>query len=128
MAKISSLPSATGTHLLALGGRIRIARKRRGLSAQALAEKVGVFRKTIQALAAGKPGVSVGVLITVFWVLGLDAGRAALAKFDRIVAVVQTWPDVFRELGVPRRDIEADAPAFPYSGLFAERPVEPPPV
>ena len=46
-------------HLQGLGGRIRIARKRRGLSAQALAEKVGVFRKTIEALEAGKPGVSV---------------------------------------------------------------------
>ncbi len=82
MAKSTSLPSATGTHLQALGGRIRIARKRRGLSAQALAEKVGVFRKTIEALEAGKPGVSVGVLVTVLWVLGLDAALVALADPD----------------------------------------------
>ncbi len=82
MAKISSLPSASAAHLQGLGGRIRIARKRRGLSAQALAEKVGVFRKTIEALEAGKPGVSIGVLITVLWVLGLDAALTALADPD----------------------------------------------
>jgi len=82
MAKIVSLPAASVVHLERLGGRIRIARKRRGLSAQALAEKVGVFRKTIEALEAGKPGVSVGVLVTVLWVLGLDAALAALADPD----------------------------------------------
>lgn len=82
MAKLSRLPAATAAHLQRLGGRIRIARKRRGLSAEALAEKVGVFRKTIEALEAGKPGVSVGVLVTVLWVLGLDAGLATLAEPD----------------------------------------------
>ena len=82
MAKVTSLPAASVAHLERLGGRIRIARKRRGLSAQALAEKVGVFRKTIEALEAGKPGVSVGVLVTVLWVLGLDAGLVALADPD----------------------------------------------
>ena len=45
-----------------------------------------------------------------------------------VVAVVRTWPEVFRELGVSERDIEAVAPAFLYDGLFAETPVEPPPV
>jgi transcriptional regulator with XRE-family HTH domain len=82
MAKATSLPAASVAHLERLGGRIRIARKRRGLSAQALAEKVGVFRKTIEALEAGKPGVSVGVLVTVLWVLGLDTGLASLADPD----------------------------------------------
>jgi serine/threonine-protein kinase HipA len=52
----------------------------------------------------------------------------ARAEFDGIVAVVQAWPEIFRKLGVPKRDIEAVAPAFLYRGLFAERPVEPPPV
>ena len=82
MAKESSLPAASIAHLERLGGRIRIARKRRGLSAQALAEKVGVFRKTIEALEAGKPGVSTGVVITVLWVLGFDAALLALADPD----------------------------------------------
>ncbi len=82
MAKQTSLPAASVAHLERFGGRIRIARKRRSLSAQALAEKVGVFRKTIQALEAGKPGVSVGLLVTVLWVLGLDAGLASLADPD----------------------------------------------
>jgi serine/threonine-protein kinase HipA len=52
----------------------------------------------------------------------------ARAEFDRVVAAVRPWSEVFRELGVPKRDIEAVAPAFLYSGLFAERPVEPPSV
>ncbi len=82
MAKLSALPAASVAHLERLGGRIRIARKRRGLSARALAEKVGVFRKTIEALEAGKPGVSIGALVTVLWVLGLDPGLLALADPD----------------------------------------------
>jgi len=82
MAKTTSFPAASVAHLEHLGSRIRIARKRRGLSAQALAEKVGVFRKTIEALEAGKPGVSIGVVITVLWALGLDAALATLADPD----------------------------------------------
>jgi transcriptional regulator with XRE-family HTH domain len=77
-----TFPAASIAHLERVGGRIRIARKRRGLSAQALAEKVGVFRKTIEALEAGKPGVSVGVLVNVLWVLGLDAAFVTLADPD----------------------------------------------
>ena len=82
MAKMISVPAASVAHLERIGGRIRIARKRRGLSAQALAEKVGVFRKTIEALEAGKPGVSIGVFVTALWVLGLDAGLTSLADPD----------------------------------------------
>lgn len=52
----------------------------------------------------------------------------ARAEFSSVVAAVRTWPEVFRELGVAERDIGAIAPAFLYSGLFAEAPVEPPPV
>ena len=51
----------------------------------------------------------------------------ARAEFNSVVAVVRVWPEVFRKIGVPKRDIEAVAPAFLYSGLFAETPVEPPP-
>jgi serine/threonine-protein kinase HipA len=52
----------------------------------------------------------------------------ARAEFDDVVAAVRTWREVFRELGVSARDTETIAPAFLYNGLYAETPVEPPPV
>jgi hypothetical protein len=40
----------------------------------------------------------------------------ARAEFNSVVAVVRTWREVFRELGVVERDIEVIAPAFLYNG------------
>jgi len=56
------------------------------------------------------------------------SGEEARAEFDTVVAVVRTWPEVFRELGVVGSDVEAVTRAFLYNGLFAETPFEPPPV
>jgi hypothetical protein len=61
--------------------------------------------------------------------ISLPCGRFGLslqdarAEFDRVVAIVRTWPHVFREFGVSARDMKTTAPAFLYDGLFAEAPV-----
>jgi transcriptional regulator with XRE-family HTH domain len=68
--------------LAALGGRLRLARKRRRLSAVQAAECMGVARDTLYRLERGDGAVSVGVLLRALRVLGLDADIDRLAADD----------------------------------------------
>jgi transcriptional regulator with XRE-family HTH domain len=68
--------------LAALGGRLRLARKRRRLSAVQAAERMGVARDTLYRLERGDGAVSVGVLLRALRVLGLDADIDRLAADD----------------------------------------------
>lgn len=62
-----------------LGSQIRLARKRRVLTIADLAGKIGVSSPTIIALEKGVPTVSVGVLVSVLWTLGLESEIKALS-------------------------------------------------
>ena len=48
--------------IVQLGRQIQLARKRRGLTMQEMADRMFVTRKTLTRLESGDPGVSVGVL------------------------------------------------------------------
>ena len=67
-----SLPEVVLDTLRKLGGDIRTARKRRGLTAKDLATRARVTRPTLAKLEKGEPGVSLGILTHVLWVLELD--------------------------------------------------------
>lgn len=54
-----------------LGARLAIARKRRQLRQQDLAERTGLSRSTIQAIERGELSCSLGGLLNVLWTLGL---------------------------------------------------------
>ena len=82
MIKMKTMPQEPVSHLRTLGGRIRIARKRRGLTLRELAARAGVAPNTLLALERGRPTPSIGVLATVLWLLGLDGGFASLADPD----------------------------------------------
>lgn len=82
MIKIAPIPERPAAHLITLGARIRIARKRRGLTIRQLAERAGVAPNTLLALERGRPSSSVGVLAAVLWLLGLDGGFESLADPD----------------------------------------------
>jgi transcriptional regulator with XRE-family HTH domain len=68
-----------------LGEHIRIARLRRNLTLKALAEKIGVHRNTVALVEAGKPGVSLSVLLSVLW---------ALDMLDHVLDVASPTSDV----------------------------------
>lgn len=82
MIKIKPIPQEPASHLRTLGERIRIARKRRGLTLRELAGRAGVSPNTLLALERGRSTASIGVLATVLWLLGLDGGFASLADPD----------------------------------------------
>lgn len=72
-----SLPLSVQQSVQQLGERIRIARLRRQLSTEELAQACGIARRTLYRIETGEPGVAVGTLLAVLWKLGLlDTVRA----------------------------------------------------
>lgn len=55
-----------------LGGRIRVARLRRKIRQQDMAERTGLSRSTIQSLERGEVTCSIGAFLNVLWTLGLS--------------------------------------------------------
>lgn len=65
-----------------LARRIRLARLRRNISQQEMAERTGVTRKTYLALEQGKETVNIGLLVKVLTVLGYTERLADLLASD----------------------------------------------
>lgn len=81
-AKPSPLPD-TETRLLAeLGERLRLARLRRKLTAQQVAERAGITRVTLHRAESGEPAVTMGTYVHVLRMLGMGADLALLARDD----------------------------------------------
>ncbi len=74
------LPSSAQTSLQKLGESIRIARKRRAWTIADLASKMDVSAPTVMALEKGHSTVSLGVLCSALWMLGLDQELQKLAS------------------------------------------------
>ncbi|MYH50624.1 MAG: helix-turn-helix transcriptional regulator [Gammaproteobacteria bacterium] len=79
----SSPPAPVDESLRRLGRNIRIARLRRQLRIQDLAERMGVSRFTVADLERGKPGTSVAAYFGALWALGLLDQADELADPDR---------------------------------------------
>jgi transcriptional regulator with XRE-family HTH domain len=69
---VSTLPEIVTSQLLKLGQDLELARKRRGMSKSEFATRMMVNRKTVDRLEQGDPSVSLGIVATAFWVLGLQ--------------------------------------------------------
>jgi len=68
--------------LAELGENIRLARRRRGLSALLLAERAGMSRPTLRAIERGDAGVTLGAVANVLHSLGLEQDLAQLGRAD----------------------------------------------
>ncbi len=79
----ASPPAAVGDTLRRLGRNIRIARLRRQLRIQDLADRMGVSRFTVADLEKGKPGTSAAAYFGALWALGLLGHADELADPDR---------------------------------------------
>jgi transcriptional regulator with XRE-family HTH domain len=65
-----------------LGENIKMARLRRKLSAEQVAERANVTRYVIGQIEKGAPAVSIGVYVQVLFVLGMEADLARIASED----------------------------------------------
>lgn len=78
-----ALPSVTRL-LRELGENIRLARRRRTLSARLVAERAGMSRPTLRAIERGDAGVTMGSLANVLHSLGLEKDLALVARDDEL--------------------------------------------
>lgn len=75
--------------LTALGERVRLARLRRDLSSEMVAERAGVSRQTINALENGSGSVSMSTWVQVLYVLGLESDLDLVARDDELGRALQ---------------------------------------
>jgi DNA-binding XRE family transcriptional regulator len=72
MKRGKSLPQdAAGQSLERLGSRIRLARTRRKLRQEDLAQQIGRARATVVAIEKGSPNTEIGAYAAALWALGL---------------------------------------------------------
>ena len=79
--KVILLPQQTN-RLKNMGEQIRLARLRRKLSAELVAERAGISRQTVGALERGSPSVSIGIVANILLALGLPEDILLIAKDD----------------------------------------------
>ncbi|GGE22136.1 helix-turn-helix transcriptional regulator [Psychroflexus salis] len=65
-----------------IGENIKLARKRRKLTTQQVAERAGIHRATLYRIEKGDPAVSIGLYFNVFRVLNLQDDFLKLASDD----------------------------------------------
>lgn len=85
MARRSSSPLPVVQRVLRMLGRsIRLARLRRGFTAELLAERAGMTRTTLRAIEKGSPGVTLGAYANVLHSLGLHMDLGLVARDDEL--------------------------------------------
>ena len=86
--KIIILPK-TRRILVEMGDNIRLARLRRKLGTEQVAERANISRPTLVAIEKGSPTVSIGSYLLVLQVLGLEKDFLLLAKDDELGRKIQ---------------------------------------
>lgn len=66
--------------LIQLGGRLKHARLKRGMTTTQMAERAGISRMTLSAVEAGEPTPTMGTYLRVMGVLGVSGDLALLAS------------------------------------------------
>jgi transcriptional regulator with XRE-family HTH domain len=68
--------------LTELGVNLKLARKRRKLTRNLVAERAGIARSTLQLIEDGNPGVAMSSYLQVLFVLGLEKDLLRVASDD----------------------------------------------
>lgn len=68
--------------LAVFGENIKLARLRRKLTAEQVAERAGISRRTLVSVENGLPSVAMGTYLQVLFVLGLSDDLLEVAKDD----------------------------------------------
>jgi transcriptional regulator with XRE-family HTH domain len=83
--------------LVELGENIKLARLRRKLSAEQVAERAGISRSTLISIEKGYEGVGIGYYLNVLNVLGLENDFLLVAKDDELGRKLQDIGLVVKE-------------------------------
>ena len=96
-SKVTLLPQQQ-KRLRQMGEQIRLARLRRRLTTELVAERAGISRQSVTAVEKGAPSVSLGIYANVLLALGLQSDLLLIAKDDVLGRTLQD-----QELKVRRR-------------------------
>ena len=101
--KIVILPK-TKRILTEMGENIKLARLRRKLSSEQVAERANISRPTLLAIEKGSPAVSIGSYLLVLQVLGLEKDFLLVAKDDELGRKLQDAKISTSERAPKRKD------------------------
>jgi transcriptional regulator with XRE-family HTH domain len=101
--KIVLLPK-TRRILDEMGENIKLARLRRKLSSEQVAERANISRPTLVSIEKGKPSVSIGSYLSVLQVLGLEKDFLIVAKDDTLGRKLQDAGILVNERAAKRND------------------------
>jgi transcriptional regulator with XRE-family HTH domain len=105
-----ALPAPAAKAIELLAGDIATARKRRRIPQRLLAQRMMVSLTTLQRLERGDAGVSLGVLATALWALGLIDRLAAFASSDQDMVGkgedLKRLPQRARATHTPKSDLD----------------------
>lgn len=104
MRKSIQLASDEAMAVEILGKRLKLARLRRNLTQNDVAERAGISRLTCIGLEGGKPGVSIAALVRYMSVLGYPDRIAGLLEADPIGEDIEQVHG--RKRAGTRRDVE----------------------
>ena len=104
--KYTLLPRLTKI-LEELGENIKLARLRRKLSAEQVAERAGISRSTLWQIEKGLPNVSMGYYAQVLFVLGLEKNISTMAADDVLGRKLQD-AEILVKKRAPKRKIAKD--------------------
>ena len=90
--------------LVDLGDNIKLARLRRRLSSEQVAERANISRPTLLAIEKGTPTVSIGSYLQVLQVLGLEKDMVLVAKDDDLGRRLQDAKMITSERAPKRKD------------------------
>lgn len=85
--------------LQAVGENIKLARLRRKLTMDQVSERAGISRPTLSSLEKGSPAVSLGIILQVLVVLGLEKDILLLADDDVLGRKIQDADLTVKERG-----------------------------
>jgi transcriptional regulator with XRE-family HTH domain len=83
--------------LTGLGENIKLARLRRKLSAEQVAERANISRPTLLAIEKGSPTVSIGSYVQVLFILGLAEDLLKVASDDELGRKLQDAKLIIKE-------------------------------
>ena len=103
MDKKPNVMPKTQKYLEQMGEQIKVARVRRRLSSELVAERAGISRATLWQIEKGSPSVSIGAYAAVLHALnGMDSDLLLIAKDDELGQKLQYIRDANK--GRRRRD------------------------
>ncbi|WP_031427673.1 helix-turn-helix domain-containing protein [Flavimarina sp. Hel_I_48] len=85
--------------LQAVGENIKLARLRRKLTMDQVSERAGISRPTLYSLEKGSPSISLGIILQVLLVLGLEKDILLLADDDVLGRKIQDADLTVKERG-----------------------------